>query len=77
MMEITRTDPFTDKVNTMSLDVTYEQIDSWVNGELIQNAFPNLTADEREFIKTGIAPDSWDKFIGGDDDYYEGKTWNK
>ncbi len=68
MIELTRTDPFTGKVNTMSLDVTYEQIDSWVDGELIQNAFPNLTADEREFIQTGITSDSWDKFIGGDDD---------
>jgi|TARA_B100001964_G_C13839295_1_gene425060 hypothetical protein len=68
MIELTRTDPFTGKVNTMSLDVTYEQIDSWVDGELIQNAFPNLTADEREFIQTGITSDSWDKFIGGGDD---------
>ena len=68
MFELTRTDPFTGKVNTMSLDITYEQIDSWVDGELIQNAFPNLTADEREFIQTGITSDSWDKFVGGGDD---------
>ncbi len=67
MIEITRTDPFTGKVNTMSFDITREQIDSWVDGEMIQNAFPNLTAGEREFIDKGITSDSWSKFIGDDD----------
>jgi hypothetical protein len=66
MIEVTRTDPFTGKSNTMSLDVTREQIDSWIDGEFIQNAFPNLTAEEREFIKTGIPLGSWSEFIGGD-----------
>jgi hypothetical protein len=28
-------------------------------GVLLQNAFPNLSADDREFIKTGI--DNWDE----------------
>lgn len=31
----------------------------WVNGELIQNAFPDLSDEEREFIKTGITPEEW------------------
>lgn len=26
----------------------------------IQDAFPQLSADEREFIKTGLTPDDWD-----------------
>ena len=32
------------------------------NGALIQDAFPNLDVHEREFFKTGIAPD--DVFLG-------------
>ena len=32
----------------------------WQSGELIQNAFPELSADAREFIKTGISPEEWD-----------------
>lgn len=62
-MKITRIDPFTKKENTMELDITQAQLDRWQNGELIQNVFPYLTADEREFIKTGIAPDSWDVYL--------------
>ena len=62
-MKITRIDPFTQKENTMELDITQAQLDRWQNGELIQNVFPYLTADEREFIKTGIDPDSWDVYL--------------
>ena len=62
MMTITRTDPFTGRTNFLSLDITEEQLRSWHNGELIQDAMPNLTADEREFIMTGITSDSW-KFL--------------
>jgi len=35
----------------------------WQNGELIQNAFPMLSADEREFILTGITPDQWNSMF--------------
>ena len=63
-MKITRTSPFSGKVNTMEIDVTQEQIDAWKNGTLIQDAMPNLTADEREFIKTGITKEEWDELFG-------------
>ena len=34
------------------------------NGVLIQNAFPQLNADEREFLMTGIKPEEWDDITG-------------
>ncbi len=68
MMTITRTNPLTGKINFLSLDITKEQLRSWHNGELIQNAMPNLTIDEREFIMTGITPDSWSKLFGDEED---------
>jgi hypothetical protein len=34
---------------------------------LIQEAMPNLTPDEREFIKTGITNDEWDMMEFEDD----------
>lgn len=68
MMTITRTNPLTGKINFLSLDITEEQIHSWHNGELIQEAMPNLTTDEREFIMTGITPDSWSKLFGDEED---------
>lgn len=36
-----------------ALPVTLGQIKQWVTGELIQNAMPNLTTDERELFLTG------------------------
>lgn len=52
------------QVNTMDLDVTMDQLESWQNGELIQVVMPNLTPDEREFLITGITPDEWKKIFG-------------
>jgi hypothetical protein len=44
----------------MYLDITKEQLFSWVDGELIQDAMPQLSAEEREFLMTGITPAEWD-----------------
>ena len=63
-MNITRKSPFSGRTNTRQINVTLEQIEAWEMGELIQNAMPNLTPDEREFIKTGITPVEWEKFLG-------------
>jgi len=61
-MQITRTNPFTGKTNTRDLDVTEAQMIAYYEeGVLLQNAFPNLSADDREFIKTGI--DNWDEMF--------------
>jgi len=59
-MLIIRTSPFSGKTNSMEIEVTQEQISSWENGTLIQDAMPHLTPDEREFIKTGITREEWD-----------------
>lgn len=36
----------------------------WNTGMLIQDAFPMLTPEQREFIKTGITPEEWDAAFG-------------
>lgn len=60
-MEITRTSMLTNVTRTLDLDVTEKQMeDYYSNGVLLQDAFPNLTAGEREFIKTGITDQEWD-----------------
>ena len=59
-MLITRTSILSGKTRTMWIDVNQSQIDKWVAGMLIQNAMPNVSVDEREFIKTGITPEEWD-----------------
>lgn len=35
-----------------------------VAGELIQNAFDNLDANEREFLISGLTPEKWDEVFG-------------
>jgi len=38
----------------------------WDEGMLIQDAFPCLNADQREFLMTGTPPQVWDAMFGGD-----------
>jgi len=63
-MEITRTSIATNVTRTIDLPITVQQIDAYVNGALIQDAFPNLDADQREFFKTGTAAEEWDAMFG-------------
>ena len=65
-MKITRVSPFSNKKATLEIDVTARQIASWERGELIQDAMPNLTPAEREFIKMGITTDESDDIFGVD-----------
>jgi len=59
-MKITKTSILSNKTNTLDIQVSQDQITSWQNGELIQNAMPGLSADDREFLMTGITPDEWE-----------------
>ena len=38
------------------VDVTFEQLDAWHEGQLIQNAMPHVSPADRDFIK-GIFED--------------------
>lgn len=67
-MLITRTSPFSGATNSLEINVTREQLAMWKAGTLIQNAMPNLTADEREFIKTGITAAEWNALNEEDDE---------
>lgn len=62
-MKIERTCPITGEVKTMDIPVTQAQLNTWRSGTLIQHAMPNLSADEREFILTGITSDVWDEMF--------------
>lgn len=63
-MKIERVSPFTGEVRIRDLPITEEQLDAWRSGVLIQNAFPQLSASDREFILTGISDDEWDELFG-------------
>lgn len=63
-MIIKRISPFSSNINAMDIDITEEQYEAWAQGKLIQDVMPNITADEREFILTGILKDEWNKLFG-------------
>ena len=74
-MLIKRTSVLTGTERTMEIPCTAEQLAIWAAGELAQNAFPDLTPEQREFIMTGIIPEEWDEaFQEGPDD--ESMSWH-
>ena len=53
----------------LDLPVDPEMLQKWERGEiLIQNAFPHLTPDQREFIMTGSTADEWDAAFADPED---------
>jgi hypothetical protein len=47
----------------------------WTGGAMVQEAFSNLSADQREFLMTGITSTEWDDAFGEEEKeetYYPG-----
>jgi hypothetical protein len=72
-MQITRTSSVSGKTRTLDLPVTQAQIDAWHLGATIQQAMPNLSDDQREFILTGITAEEWDATFPEDEEDEFGK----
>lgn len=55
--------PFCGRAN----EVEVNEIDylDWQDGELVQVAFPYLSANERGMLISGICHQCWDKMFGG------------
>jgi hypothetical protein len=67
-MEITMASAATGSVNTMTINVTEQQLAHYANsGMCIQDALPHLSADEREFLMTGVTPAEWNEMFGDDE----------
>jgi hypothetical protein len=67
-MNITRTSLATGITRTVDLPITLEQLNNYAKGALLQDAFPHLSPDDREFIKTGITAEEWDSLFGGEEE---------
>ena len=57
-LQVTRKCQVTGKIHTF--DIAKDDYDSWVDGKLVQKAFPHLTIEEREIIITGWTQAEWD-----------------
>lgn len=67
-MQVVRRSPFSGNTNVMDLPITQVQLDRWKAGELVQNVFCHLSADEREFIVTGSTPHEWEDAFDSEDE---------
>jgi hypothetical protein len=53
----------------LDIPITEESFMEWQrSGALIQDAFPALSVDHREFMISGITPDEWQDIMGEDDE---------
>ena len=68
-MRITKQSMLTGVTHTREIDVTEAQIESWKNGELIQDAMPQLTPEDREFMLSGATQEEWDAAYPDEDEY--------
>ena len=67
MITIQKRSLFTGKINTMEIPLTerefQERIHRCLNGELIQEAFSDLSEDEREFLLSGATTEEWNEIF--------------
>lgn len=67
-MKLTNVCQLNGKMYSMEINCTPEQLNAgrkaYRQGALLQNAFPFLNANEREFVKTGTPPHVWDQLFG-------------
>lgn len=66
---LTRSSTLTGDYNSVVLPTTADKLYAWYRGEetFIQDFFPELNADEREFVLNGITSQEWDSLWGSDD----------
>lgn len=58
--------PFCEKAHEIYVnDIDYLD---WQDGMLAQEAFPYLSADEREMLISGICKKCWEEMFGSDDE---------
>ena len=52
------------KVQQMDLPITEEQLRWWKQGALVQDVFPHLSSDQREFLLSGLLPGQFEEILG-------------
>lgn len=68
-MQVTRTSHLTGVTRTIELNITPAQLEAYENGAgLVQDIFPNLTNNEREFIMTGATEEEWEDLFKGENE---------
>ena len=65
-MLIKRVSDLTGVSHIMDIPVDEVKLTTWFQKPygLVQDVFPELTADQREFLLTGITPEEWNMVFG-------------
>lgn len=70
--DVTARSGLTGEENTRTLPMSKSRImrglADHAAGKRIQDVFPNISNDDREFLMTGITPEEWDAAFNDDDD---------
>ena len=67
MIRIERISTLSGISHVREIDITEEQLSALDGDGLIQNICPHLSADDREFLISGITPDEWDAAFAEDE----------
>lgn len=69
-MIVYKVSPYSGQIVFMEIDITEQQLEDFENDKLgfIQDAFPHIPAEQREFILTGILPSEWDELFPEDEE---------
>ena len=67
-MLVVRKSILTGIVRTRDLDITEAQFEAWQNGALIQDAMPQLSVSDREFLINGVTDEEWRQVFGEEDE---------
>ncbi len=67
-MKITMRSILSGVETTRYIPITEHQFAAWQGGQLIQNAAPQLTADEREFLISGLTEEEMTRAFSESDD---------
>jgi hypothetical protein len=60
-MLITKISPVSGKEVSLDIPMTIDQYKQYINGSgFVQNIFPELSADQREFLISGCTKSDWD-----------------
>ena len=61
-MKVTKVSGLTGVTHQRDIDVTRERLIRHANGELIQDVCPTLSAEDREYLISGVTREEWRRF---------------
>lgn len=69
-MRVTKQSQITGKLSCLEIPITEQQLKDFENRgtKLAQSVLPDVTAEQREFLMTGISPAEWEEYFGEEEE---------